>query len=64
LQRLSSCGPQALRVTKELLSEVPRLTLSEARHFTAERIAAQRVSAEGQEGMAAFLEKRKPAWMK
>jgi methylglutaconyl-CoA hydratase len=30
---------------------------------TAERIAALRVSDEGQEGMAAFFEKRKPAWM-
>jgi methylglutaconyl-CoA hydratase len=30
---------------------------------TAERIAALRVSGEGQEGMAAFFEKRKPAWM-
>jgi methylglutaconyl-CoA hydratase len=31
---------------------------------TAERIAALRVSAEGQEGMAAFFEKRKPAWLR
>lgn len=62
LERLSVCGPQALRVTKELLREVPRLLLSEARELTAERIAKQRVSEEGQEGMAAFLEKRKPNW--
>ncbi len=63
VQRLSVCGPQALRVTKELLREVPRLSLSEARAFTAERIARQRISDEGQEGMAAFLEKRKPKWV-
>jgi methylglutaconyl-CoA hydratase len=30
---------------------------------TVEVIAAQRVSAEGQEGMKAFLEKRRPAWV-
>ena len=29
---------------------------------TAKRIARARVSAEGQEGVRAFLEKRKPAW--
>ena len=31
--------------------------------ITADTIAARRVSAEGQEGMKAFLEKRKPSWM-
>lgn len=62
VQRLAACGPQALQFTKELLREVPRLSLSEARAFTAERIAEQRISDEGQEGMAAFLEKRKPKW--
>ena len=64
LERLFSCGPGALRLTKELLREVPRLPLSEARIFTAERIAQQRASEEGQEGMAAFLEKRKPGWIR
>jgi methylglutaconyl-CoA hydratase len=34
----------------------------EAKRFTAEMIAELRVSAEAQEGMAAFLEKRKPKW--
>jgi methylglutaconyl-CoA hydratase len=62
LGRLSSCGPGALRATKELLREVPRLSLFDAREFTAERIARQRVSSEAQEGMTAFLEKRKPSW--
>ena len=31
-------------------------------HETARRIAARRASAEGQEGLAAFLERRPPAW--
>ena len=57
-------GAQAHRVTKDLLREVPRLPLAEAREFTAARIANQRVSEEGQEGMAAFLEKRKPKWVR
>jgi methylglutaconyl-CoA hydratase len=33
-----------------------------AKRFTAEMIAGLRVGPEGQEGMAAFLEKRKPKW--
>ena len=64
LSQIIACGPQALGVTKEILREVPQLSLAEARGFTAERIAKQRNSAEGQEGMAAFLEKRKPKWFK
>jgi 1,4-dihydroxy-2-naphthoyl-CoA synthase len=32
--------------------------------LTVEASAAQRVSPEGQEGMKAFLEKRRPAWNK
>jgi methylglutaconyl-CoA hydratase len=55
-------GPQAMRLTKEILRHVPPLDLSEARAFTALRIAEQRMSEEGQEGMSAFLEKRKPNW--
>jgi methylglutaconyl-CoA hydratase len=55
-------GPQAVRNAKRLIDEVTPLTLSAARELTTRRIAEQRVSPEGQEGMAAFLEKRKPAW--
>jgi methylglutaconyl-CoA hydratase len=32
------------------------------KNYTAQRIAEARISAEGQEGMKAFLEKRKPRW--
>jgi methylglutaconyl-CoA hydratase len=38
--------------------------LDEAKRYTAEMIAGLRVSPEGQEGMAAFLEKRRPKWAK
>jgi methylglutaconyl-CoA hydratase len=34
----------------------------EATEITARRIAELRVGSEGQEGLGAFLEKRKPAW--
>jgi len=53
---LLSAGPNAARAAKELA----RAPLS-ARD-TAERIAAHRTSAEGQEGLRAFLEKRPATW--
>ena len=52
LGELLSAGPEAARVAK-LLARAP-LSAQE----TAQRIAAQRTSAEGQEGLRAFLEKR------
>jgi methylglutaconyl-CoA hydratase len=53
---LLSAGPDAARAAKELA----RGPLSAGE--TAERIAAHRTSAEGQEGLRAFLEKRRPDW--
>jgi methylglutaconyl-CoA hydratase len=61
---LLSSGPEALASCKELLHRVPAMSLEEAKTYTAEMIARLRVSQEGQEGMAAFLEKRKPSWVK
>jgi methylglutaconyl-CoA hydratase len=59
---LLSSGPEAIARCKELLQKVPAMGLDEAKIYTAEMIAGLRVSPEGQEGMAAFLEKRKPKW--
>ncbi len=61
--RLISSGPEALRVCKDLLDHVREMPLSEAKRYTAKVIAEVRVSEEGQEGMTAFLEKRKPSWV-
>jgi methylglutaconyl-CoA hydratase len=55
-------SPEAVASAKELLKRVPGMGFEEAKRYTAEMIAGLRVSAEGQEGMAAFLEKRKPRW--
>jgi methylglutaconyl-CoA hydratase len=60
--QLLTSGPEALQTCKRLLSRVPQMSFEEAKTYTAEVIARLRMSAEGQEGMAAFLEKRKPRW--
>jgi methylglutaconyl-CoA hydratase len=55
-------GPTALGQAKQLVYEVPTLPADEAYRITAERSAALFSSDEAAEGMAAFLEKRRPSW--
>ncbi|WP_271407904.1 gamma-carboxygeranoyl-CoA hydratase [Pseudomonas sp. Q1-7] len=56
-------SPQAMSVSKDLLREVGSGALSpNLRRYTESAIARIRVSPEGQEGLRAFLEKRKPSW--
>jgi methylglutaconyl-CoA hydratase len=62
---LATSGPHAMRHCKTLIHEVSNnLSLMEAYDFTARMIADIRASEEGQEGMNAFLEKRKPNWIR
>ncbi len=62
---LRTSGPEAMAQGKRLLFEIcNHMSLEEAYDFTARMIADIRASAEGQEGMSAFLEKRKPNWVK
>ncbi len=63
-RRIISSGPEALRVCKELIDSVYEMPLEEAKAHTAKVIAEVRASEEGREGMTAFLEKRKPRWVK
>ena len=59
-----ACGPVAQREAKELIRAVAqRPVTSELIQDTAERIARLRSSPEGREGVAAFLEKRRAAWV-
>ena len=59
---LLSSGPEALAKAKELLHDVPGMPFDEAKAYTAAMIAAPPRERGGQEGMAAFLENRKPKW--
>jgi methylglutaconyl-CoA hydratase len=58
-----AAGPTAARAAKAIIREVRGLPHESTRWHTARRIAAQRTSQEGQEGLRAFLEKRAPSWM-
>ncbi len=62
--KLVSSGPEAIKSCKELLRKVSEMSIHEAKNYTAEIIAQLRISEEGQEGMVAFLEKRRPKWTK
>jgi len=56
-------GPAAVRACKRLVLDLAGRELSaELRAETARRIADVRASAEGREGVQAFLHKREPAW--
>ena len=57
-----AAGPTAARAAKAIIREVRGLPHESTRWHTARRIAAQRSSVEGQEGLRAFLEKRVPSW--
>jgi methylglutaconyl-CoA hydratase len=58
-----ACAPGAVADAKQLVGDVYGQEITH--HLmdeTAKRIAAARVGTEGQEGVRAFLERRKPIW--
>lgn len=57
-----SAGPEGIAAAKALIPQVWTRPAADAIDITAEAIAQRRVSPEGQEGMKAFLEKRKARW--
>jgi methylglutaconyl-CoA hydratase len=62
VKEILGAGPQGIAAAKALIPRVWSRLAPDAAAITAEAIAAQRVSSEGQEGMKAFLEKRKASW--
>jgi methylglutaconyl-CoA hydratase len=63
LTQLRAGGPRAIAEIKDLIRAVSAGAVDDAMIAdTARRIAEIRVTAEGREGIASFLEKRKPAW--
>jgi methylglutaconyl-CoA hydratase len=62
VKEILSAGPEAIATAKELLRKIAERPVQDTIGLTADTIAARRASLEGQEGMRAFLEKRKANW--
>jgi benzoyl-CoA-dihydrodiol lyase len=62
LEQILAGGPSAVNEAKRIVRDVAGRPVAEVRELTVERIAAMRVSEDGQEGMRAFLERRKARW--
>jgi methylglutaconyl-CoA hydratase len=64
LAHLYSSGPNAMVAIKKMIPQVAGSRIDEALlEMTAQRIAEIRTTPEAQEGLSAFLEKRKAAWV-
>lgn len=64
LKQLMTAAPQAVKTTKEMIGKLINEQMDDPAQYTADIIAKLRASEEGQEGMTAFLEKRKAGWVK
>jgi len=62
VNQLRSSGPIAIKEVKNLISNCEQMNQEAYKKFTVKKIAELRVSNEGQEGINAFLEKRKTTW--
>ncbi|WP_018630141.1 enoyl-CoA hydratase/isomerase family protein [Niabella aurantiaca] len=63
VQELLQGGPNSIAACKRLLHHLSEKEPETAIPYTVEAIARARSSTEGQEGMQAFFEKRKPNWI-
>jgi methylglutaconyl-CoA hydratase len=57
-----TAGPRAIGAAKALIARVWAEPFEDAQRITAKAIAERRVSPEGQDGLNAFLGKKKPSW--
>ena len=62
VKEVLSAAPGAIATAKDLLRQIAGRPPQDMTGLTAATIAARRASPEGQEGMRAFLDKRKAAW--
>ncbi len=62
LELILQNGPEAVRTVKKMIFDVTQMKFPELTEYNARLIASLRISREAQEGMNAFLEKRKPKW--
>ena len=62
VQEIKECSPNAVRTAKKLIFDLVTTDDRNQLQMAAEVLAEVRVSEEGQEGVRAFLEKRRPSW--
>ena len=62
IEQLRFSGPIAMAEVKNLIKNLREMHIDKYKEFTVEKISELRISEEGQEGINAFLEKRKPRW--
>lgn len=62
LEIFTTSGPQAIHEVKKLLRNLQIMDQTAYKTHTVEKIAELRIAPEGQKGINAFLEKRKPTW--
>lgn len=67
LGNILQCGPNAMSVAKRLVLDLSwperRTQFADYLEYVSKTLADLRISPEGQEGLRAFLEKRKPNWI-
>ena len=63
INEVLTAGPAAAAAAKALVHRVRETSYDDSRNLTAQAIAMQRTSAEGQEGLRAFLERRSAHWI-
>ena len=59
---MRKCGPQAVRAAKKLIPILAAAAPAKRVSLAVDALVKLRSSREGQEGLAAFLEKRPPKW--
>jgi methylglutaconyl-CoA hydratase len=62
IEYLKTSGPNAIIEIKKLIEKYDQIDNEKYKEHTVEKISELRVSSEGQEGIKAFLEKRKTNW--
>jgi methylglutaconyl-CoA hydratase len=63
IRNLLQCGPRAMAAAKRLIRDLQEQEFMTGLETAARTLAELRVQPEGQEGLKAYLEKRRPAWL-
>lgn len=62
IKGVKKCAPGAIGLTKQILMATPHLDRAGQKDFAAKMFTKGLLSDEGREGIASFIEKRKPSW--